>query len=248
MTALSHPPSNATRDALWGGALTFWQPARGFGYRFNLDPVLLSGFVGRAEHVLDLGAGCGVIGTLLLAQGKAGRVTSVEIQTELADHARRNVLENGDEKLHTIVEGDLRTVELPTVDCVVFNPPYFRAGEGRSAPDPGREMARRERHGTLADFISRGLAALATGGSLYIVLRVDRLQEISETLENFGAAIVKTRLVQSRPERTARHVLVQSKLGAAGAAPAVIEPLIVHQDDGYSDEVRALLQQGQLRS
>ena len=55
------------RDTFWGGRLTLWQPARRAGYRFNIDPVLLASAVPSGDHAIDLGAGCGILGILLLA-------------------------------------------------------------------------------------------------------------------------------------------------------------------------------------
>src|SRR5688572_25658633 len=99
----------ASKDALWGGKLTLWQPARGRGYRFNLDPVLLYGFAPPAAHTVDLGAGCGVLGLLLAAGGKAQRVTAIEIQPELAILAAKNADENGLRGRYEVLTGDLRT-------------------------------------------------------------------------------------------------------------------------------------------
>ena len=47
MSALSQPAPPVTRDTFWHGRLAVWQPARGHGYRFNLDPVILARFLPR---------------------------------------------------------------------------------------------------------------------------------------------------------------------------------------------------------
>ena len=58
-----------TVDAICRGAVTLAQPRR--GYRFNIDSVLLADFTRRIvsspveDLVVDLGAGCGVVGLLL---------------------------------------------------------------------------------------------------------------------------------------------------------------------------------------
>ena len=54
-----------TRDTLLKGTLALWQPAKGHGYRYNLDPVLLSGFAPAKGTILDLGSGCGVLRHLI---------------------------------------------------------------------------------------------------------------------------------------------------------------------------------------
>lgn len=229
-----------TRDTLWGGDLVFWQPARGAGYRFNLDPVLLAGFVPAAPHILDLGAGCGIVGGLLLAQDKAERVTCVEIQPSLASLAVRNAEENGVEKRTRVLTGDLRTIELPRANAVVFNPPYFRVGEGRTSPEPGREIARRERHGTLRDFVRRGFDALDGTGSIYCIVRIDRGPELERIVSASGGTLVRRRTVIPRAGAEPRHVLVEAR-NERGLPCTEDEPLVVHEGAGYTSEVRELL-------
>ncbi|MEO0813183.1 MAG: methyltransferase [Myxococcota bacterium] len=235
-------PATSTRDTLWGGDLVFWQPARGAGYRFNLDPVLLSGFVRPAARILDLGSGCGILPVLLLAQNKAQRVHGVEVQAQLAAFAALNAAENGFSERIIAQQGDLRSVALPTVDTVVFNPPYFRVGEGRSAPDPGREIARRERHGTLEDFVRRGLDALNDGGALCCIVRIDREDELVSHVHSHGGRVLRLRQVRSRDEAEPRHVMLEARRAATGCCREE-PPLVVHDGDGYSAEVRALLRQ-----
>src|SRR5262245_55763877 len=60
-------PRGVTQDALFDGALTLFQPAR--GYRVNIDALLLAAFAARgrrARRAIDLGAGVGAVGLSLL--------------------------------------------------------------------------------------------------------------------------------------------------------------------------------------
>jgi len=245
----SAPRHDPTRDSLWGGALTLWQPARGHGYRFNLDPVLLSGFASAAEHVLDLGAGVGVLGVLLLAAKKAARVTAVEIQSGLADLARRNAAANAELGPLFVVDGDCRVVALPRVDAVVFNPPYFKCDAGRAAPESGRDAGRRERHGTLADFVACAAAVLLPGGTIAAIVPAARGAELESLLREVGATALRRRLVVPRLGAPAGHCLLEATVAgrpSAGAhsAPLLDEPaLVVHVGAGreFSPEVRAYL-------
>ena len=76
-----------TRDTLLNGELVLWQPAKGNGYRFNLDPIFLASFVTLSDTVIDLGAGCGVLGLFLLLQASADILSGNKVkslyQTEL---------------------------------------------------------------------------------------------------------------------------------------------------------------------
>lgn len=238
----------ATRDSLWGGRLVLWQPGRGEGYRFNLDPVLLADFARCAERVMDLGTGCGVVGLLLLAGNKATRVVGVEIQADLAAFARRNAEENGVAHRFEVREGDLRQVELPTCDAVVFNPPYFRRHESRPSYDAGRDGGRRERYGELSDFVAAGSRALERGGPLSAIVPAQRLDELCEILRCHDLSIVRQRAVQSRHHSPPRHVLIEARRDVA--EPRTVEPpLVVHESEGhgFSPEVQAMLTPTALR-
>lgn len=232
---------NCTRDALLEGTLTLWQPSRGVGYRFNLDPVLLSGFVRPANTVIDLGTGCGVLGLLLLARGRAQDVTGVEVQKSLAELARRNGRDNGWERSFRVAEGDLREQVLPAADLVVFNPPYFPATHGRGSPDPGRDAARHERWGTLADFVAVAVGAARPEGRVAAVLPWHRGDEFRRAVEALGWGVQRRREVRSRPDQPPKRVLVEAAPDAAKTTSEA--PLVVHGlgERVFSPEVQALL-------
>jgi len=244
MNAVAVPvESLSTRDTLWGGRLVLWQPARGCGYRFNLDPVLLANFATAGEHVLDVGAGCGVVGLIMLALGKVRRVTAVEIQPHLAELAQRNAHENGLSRHYEVVCGDLRTMQLPRVDRVVFNPPYFPLSSSRASPDLGRDWARRENNGTLSDFARLSLGQLTPGGSAAAIVPMPRGDELATHWCDAQASVVRRRGVYPRPGAELQHELLE-------AAPVPQEktawesPLFVHTHEGrtFTSEVQAWVQ------
>ena len=74
-------------------------------------------------HVVDLGAGCGVlaIGAALLG---AGRVTAVDVDADAVDIARENVLELEVEDRVDFVVGDALQMERLKCDTVLTNPPF----------------------------------------------------------------------------------------------------------------------------
>ncbi len=235
-----------TRDALWRGKLVLAQPGRGEGYRFNLDAVLLAGFASPAERVLDLGAGVGVVGLLLLASGKATHVTAVEVQPELAALALANARDNGFADRLEVRAVDLRALDPLRADAVVFNPPYFRATEGRGSPDPGRDAARHERHGTLEDFVACALGAL-TSGTVAAIVPARRCAELTGLLRARHAVSLRRREVRPRSRAQVTHWLLEARYEERGSgATRIFEepPLLIHEEDGpgFAPEVRELLE------
>ena len=234
-----------TCDALWRGQLRFWQPARGEGYRFNLDPVLLSGFARPASHVLDLGAGVGVLAVLLVRSGKAERVTAVEVLPELAALCAENVRENGLSAAIHVVTGDLRHLAPVQADAAVFNPPFFKATHGRGAPERRRDVARHERHGTLADFVMYAVASVG-GGPVAAVVPAARGPELEELLAARDHGAVRRREVVAREGGAAERWLVEGGWSGGVEAGVTCEaPLVVHGGEGreFSEEVKKLLRE-----
>lgn len=215
------------------------------GYRFSLDPVLLSAFAQiRSEGtVCDLGCGCGVIPLILARTSRAKRIVGIEIQSELAERAKRSVTLNDLQDRIEVFHQDLRNVKevLSAESCqvVLANPPYRRAQSGRLAPGDERARARHELQGGLEDFLSCSAYLLGTGGLFYMVHLAERLTDVLAGMRQAGLEPKRLRCVHSRYGERACLVLVEGRRG--GAAGMVVDaPLYVYEGDGYSAEVLAM--------
>jgi tRNA1Val (adenine37-N6)-methyltransferase len=234
-----------TRDSVWNGRLVLEQPAKGEGYRFCLDPILLAQFVElrKHEHVLELGAGCGVLGLMLLESRKLKQVTAVELQPALSRLALVNAQRNGWESSYRLIEGDLRTVELPMVDGVIFNPPYFKDGHGSPSPNKIRDQARHERHGSLQDFVEAGSRSLHDKAWLAAIVPAVRGDEMIDLCRQRGLAKIRQRKVRPHLHANSNQILFQAwKCGCADLD--TIQDLVVHdeQSPAFSNEVAMWLQ------
>jgi tRNA1Val (adenine37-N6)-methyltransferase len=103
-------PEGCVLDEALRGKLALWQPIQ--GYRFSIDAFLLADFARQVVResgggLVDLGAGCGVIG-LALARETTANATLVELQPRLAELCRINARHNGLSDRVEVVEGDLR--------------------------------------------------------------------------------------------------------------------------------------------
>ena len=145
------------------------------GTSFSLDAILLARFA-------DLGAGGGIISLILANDTKVERVTGFEIQSELVDMARRNVILNHLEDKAHILEADLRTAmktqPSDQFDLLVCNPPYRRAGSGRINPNPLKAIARHEIKCTLEDVLRAAFHLLKNRGRIALVYRPDRVVDL----------------------------------------------------------------------
>lgn len=215
------------------------------GYRFSLDPVLLCAFVRIApgQTACDLGTGSGVIPLLLARLTAAKSILGVEVQSELAERARRSVELNRLQERVTIMEADLRrireVIKAESCQVVLANPPYRQLAQGRLSPRNERAQARHEIHGGLSDFLHAARWLLGTGGSFFIVYLAERLAELLEEMRQAGLEPKRLRCIHSRAGEPARMVLLEGRKGG-GPGLKVESPLYVYQGEGYSEEVLAI--------
>lgn len=154
------------------------------GLTFGTDAYLLAAFVRSAPgaRAVDLGSGTGILSLLLCARDKVRSVTAVEIQPAFAELTERNAALNRMTDRITVLPADVRDLTARDtggeVALVVSNPPYLRAGTGRSNRFPEKETARHEVAGTVADFCAAAGRVLRTGGRFCVVWKPERLREL----------------------------------------------------------------------
>ncbi|MBR2560622.1 MAG: tRNA1(Val) (adenine(37)-N6)-methyltransferase [Eubacterium sp.] len=214
------------------------------GFRFGIDAVLLADFAGisPAECVLDLGCGSGILPLLLCARSKGKHITGLELQTESAALAARNVSGNRLEDRVSIIQGDLREAGsffgAASFDAVVSNPPYMLPSQGKVSPNPVLAAARHEICCTFADVASAAACVLKKGGRFFLVHRAVREEEILQTLKEHALAPLRLRRVQPFAEKPANLILVEAEKGGIAREMSVEDPLVVYEKPGvYTEEI-----------
>lgn len=234
----------STLDALLGGRVAYEQPAR--GYRVALEAPMLARFAieGRTRpftHAVDLGAGPGAIGLMLVFTGWATRATAIEIDADHARLARANADRNGVADRLAVVESDVGQAEAQPGDVVIANPPYFEPDEGAVAPDATRAGARAFTRGTLQAFVRASRRLLGPRGRVVVALPAARTTELLGELAERGLHAKRLRFVHPRPGREAQVVFVEAKAARPGGL--VVEPpwYVRGVGDDYVDETDAAL-------
>ena len=228
-----------TEDALLGGRVRLMQPRR--GYRVAVDAVLLAASVDATagQRVLDLGAGVGSVGLCIAARVPDCHVVGIELQPALRDIAERNAALNGvGERVRTICRDLARPLPaaLGRFDHIATNPPYLAAAVADPSPDPSKALATVESSAGLARWLDVAAQALAPAGTLTMIHRSDRLEEIVGHLDRLGLGCVT---IKTLPP--AARVLVRARR-APVATRRESAPLVLHRTDGgYTDAAEAIL-------
>jgi tRNA1(Val) A37 N6-methylase TrmN6 len=231
--------TSTTEDALLHGRIQLRQPRR--GYRVAVDAVLLAAATSPppGARVLDLGAGVGAVGLCLAARVKDCRVVCIELQPALADLAAHNAQANGvADRIQVIVHDIAETLPaaLGKFACVATNPPYLAAAAADPSPDRSKALATVESSADLGRWLQVATDALEAAGTLTLVHRSDRLDEITAHLARLGWGKL---LVKRLPP--ASRMLIRAHRNA-GLQLRESAPLTLHKPDGgYTDEAEAVL-------
>lgn len=229
------------------GSLSIRQPRE--GYRFSMDPVLLSAFVdlnkNTPKHIADLGSGTGIAGLLLARRLPKARITLVELQSELHKLALENIEANGLSSRVNALNLDIRQMrgELAGLDAVVANPPFRRPGTGRiSARGDGQSgLARHETELPLDELCFAAARALKGRGRFYIVYLPERLLRLTDALREARLEPKRLRFVHGRQGLEARILMMEAvRDGKPGLK--VEPPLYIYADesDEYTEEVASI--------
>jgi tRNA1(Val) A37 N6-methylase TrmN6 len=236
-----------TADTLLNGTVRIRQPAS--GYRAAIDPVFLAaGVPARAgQHILDAGCGAGAAFLCLARRIPECSIVGVERDPLFADLARFNAADNGFSDRIRIVTGDVAG-PLPDLvpgacDHVMINPPHLDPERSRPSADRARAAAMVEEMPGISAWIAFAHRMLRDGGTLTLIHRVDRLEDVLAALgQGFGAVIQFPLLPMTG--RAAKRVLVRAQKNAAAAA-TVLPGLVLHAADGrYTPAAEEILRGG----
>ena len=234
-----------TLDGLLDGRVVIHQPRDGF--RAASDSVLLAAAVPAeaGDTVFEPGAGVGAAALCLACRVDGAKVAGLEFQTDLVRLAGENARRNGLEDRVDIMVGALQRLPPKLVPAsfnhVMLNPPYMPADRADAPDDPGKAAAVIEGEIGLDTWIERSLAMLRPKGSLTMIQRADRLDEILSCLRGRAGEIVVFPLWPGRERKPARRVIVRARKDVA--TPLRLAPgLVLHDEDGrFTPEADAIL-------
>lgn len=221
---------------------------------FGIDAVLISAFaeVRKNGIVADLGTGTGIIPLLLSQKNKTTHIHGFEIQSEVAEMAKRSVLLNGLEHRITIHPVDMDQASLllgkGSCDVVVSNPPYMEVTEGMHNLVPQKAISRHELTMQLDRLFQTAHDLLKPGGSLYMIHRPSRMVDILVTARQSRMEPKELQFVHPTAEKKPNLMLLRfSKHGRRELK--LLDPIVVYDDFGqYTQQLYRIYQSAQLTS
>lgn len=220
-------------------------------HHFTTDTILLAHFAAArsGDRIVELGTGCGTIPLLMIRGCLPEEIIALEIQSEAVDLLKSSIahnLGNGISAVERIkpLLGDIREVRelLPagSYDLVVSNPPYKLPGSGIQNPDDAKKTARHEVDCTLDDICAAAQWMLRFGGRFVMCQRPERLTDVLGAMRAHGLEPKRLRMVQGKSDKAPKLFLAEAKRGAKPGYMDVLPALIVEDDNGFTEEMRAI--------
>jgi tRNA1Val (adenine37-N6)-methyltransferase len=167
-------------------------------YRFNEDSLhLVKWVIEKKNHfqtILDLGAGCGVIGIELARTLNPKILTLVEVQTAFYTYLEKNcqIFLPSSVQYSVHMNSFLDFSPPRKYDLIVCNPPYYLPGRGELSKDPNRALARTFLRDSWPILLNTIAESLADNGKAFIVLKNDKslTLEIAKLVHGYNLNLV----------------------------------------------------------
>lgn len=237
-----------TEDSLFSGKIVCHQNKD--GYRFSIDPILLSHFVDitKNDKILDLGTGCGIMLLIILYRhfDVVHHLCGVEVQKDLCELTEHNIKTNNFHKKARVVHGNVKAIRdyftVESYDKVICNPPFFEIKSGRLNENKEARVARHEIEGNLYDFIDAASYCLKNRGCGYFVYPADKINYFLHSVTKARLEPKQLQFIYSYPgdDIEARLVLIKCvKNGKSGVK--VLSPLFIYNNKNgkYSSAMQA---------
>jgi tRNA1(Val) A37 N6-methylase TrmN6 len=218
------------------------------GYCYNSDSLFLYDFISSFKpsgKVLDVGAGCGVIGLLVARDNGKVKLEAVEKQKEFIYYAKTNARVNQIE--YKLYEGDFLEVDFDEkYDYIISNPPFYPDGVKQSQ----NEMLKNSRYVSnlpMKQFFKKISQILNPHAHFIFCYDATLFGLVCVELEKVKMKVVDVQFVHSKNDRDASLVMIHARNGSKSLMK-ILPPFISFENDEPSKKVQEIYKKASTQS
>ncbi len=178
-------------------------------FKVGTDGVLLgaSTDTARADRILDIGSGTGLI-ALMLAQKCKAQITAIEPDKDSFEQACMNIADSKWQGRINILNSSLQDFNPENLqfDLIVSNPPYFR--DSLKNPDPAKAASRHNLSLTVNELLKGVTRLLAEDGKLQVILPYAEGNIFIAEASVYGLFCINKIKIKSLPESVIRRLIL----------------------------------------
>ena len=184
------------------------------GFKFSLDSLLLAEYVKLSNNkkILDMCTGNAPI-PLVISLKTNSEIVGFEIQEDIASLAKMSVQENKLESQIRIINDDINNIgeyyQEEYFDIITCNPPYFKKNSSLINMSDYKSIARHEVKIDLENIFKLSYKYLKSNGTLYMVHRPERLDEIIILANKYKINVKEIALIVTNKTMIPSLVLVK---------------------------------------
>ena len=218
------------------------------GYCYNSDSLFLYDFINSFSpkgNVLDIGAGCGIVGLLVARDNPMVKLEAVEKQTAFVEYARINARINKID--YTLHESDFLALQSDVkYDYIVSNPPFYPQGAQRSKNDM-LFHARYNVNLPLEAFFKKVSQLLKPHAHFIFCYDATVFGDICVALSQVKMRVVDVQFVHPKINKPASLVLIHARNGSK-AQMKIREPLIHFDETQESQKTQEIYKKAKTQS
>lgn len=194
-----------------------------------------------ARHILDIGAGTGLL-SLMLAQQTSARITAIEIEEGAYQQTKSNFeLSPWKDRMvvvHNSIQDYASSQQEAAFDCIITNPPFYE-GDLQS-PKTSKNLAS---HSIALPWDALAKAAgqlLKTNGAWFVLVPTLRAYTMQKLANNYGMQLAKEILMYNDE----KHLPIRAMLKFVKQTTVAVERskiIIKNADQSYSTAFTTLL-------
>ncbi len=226
--------------------MLLYQPSS--GYCYNSDSIFLYDFISSFKpkgRVLDVGAGCGVVGLLVAKENEKVELEAVEKQELFVEYATINARVN---KIpYKIHKSDfLELDEELKYDYIISNPPFYHDGVTKSE----NEMLFNARYNSnlpLEKFFKKVSRVLKPNSHFIFCYDASQFGLICEELSRVKMRAVDVQFIYPKIDRVASLVMIHARNGSKSLMK-IWPPFISFDGDEFSKKAQDIYKKASTQS